>query len=171
MVAYKDYGDEYGPNAVKVMRVSPDSKAVRQFINEITAGGGADEPEPIHEALAVVVNTPKMGWQPGRKWVVILAGDSSIHPSGREPAFRDAQIFAQTLRGTINVIDVGGTGAQGMQRQAAKPDLARIAQAGGGSVFLLKDRDAFWRHLIVSVFGEAHEQDVNTIIQMFVEEK
>ena len=111
-----------------------------------------------------------MGWGGGRKWVVILAGDSSIHASGRKVAFERARMFAHTLRGTINVIDVGGAGEQDRARRSVQPDLKRIAQAGGGEAFLLTEREAFWRHLIVSVFGHSYEQDVLTIIKMFAKE-
>jgi Mg-chelatase subunit ChlD len=167
VVAYKDYGDDW-PNAVKAMKLTDDRKAVRKFIADVVAGGGGDEPEPIHEALAVAVDAKKIGWLRGRKWVVILVGDSSVHSSGRRPAFDLARRF-KSLRGTINVIDVGGTGEQGAQRRSVKPDLAQIAQEGGGSGFLLRDREAFWRHLIVSVFGQRYEQDVGAIIKTLVD--
>lgn len=171
VVAYKDYGDDYGPDAVIFLKITPNHKSVRKFIDEIIAGGGADEPEPVNEALAVVVDAKKMGWRGVRKRVVILVGDSSIHPSGRKPAFKYARQFATKLRGTINVIDVGGTGDQKARRQTVQPDLARIAKEGKGSAFLLTDREAFWRHLIISVFGQQYEHDVNTIIKRFVKEK
>ena len=73
--------------------------------------------------------------------------------------------------GTINVIDTGGTGAKGVQRTSIQPDLGRIAKAGGGEVFLLTDTDAFWRHLVVSVFGRRFEQDVDIIIKKLVKEE
>ena len=171
VVAYKDYGDDYGPDAVKVLKITVDPKAVHAFIDEIIAGGGADPPEPINEALAVVTNAKRIGWGPKRKRVVILVGDSSIHPSGQRDAFDDARYFAKKMKGTINVIDVGGTGDQGAARKTVQPHLARIAKEGGGSAFLLRDRDAFWRHLIVSVFGQQYERDVNTIIKKLVDKE
>ncbi len=170
VVAYKDYGDDYGPDAVKVLPITDDREAVQEFLDSIVAGGGADEPEPINEALAVLLDKnkkKKMGWRGSRMRVVILVGDSSIHPSGRADAFRDAGRFAKKLRGTINVIDVGGAGAQGNQRKTVQSDLKRIATEGGGSAFLLKDRDAFWQHLIVSIFGREYEQDVMGFIDKF----
>ncbi|MCK4625867.1 MAG: VWA domain-containing protein [Phycisphaerae bacterium] len=171
VVAYKDYGDDYGPDAIIFLKITPNHKSVRKFIDEIIAGGGADEPEPINEAIAVAVDAKKMGWRGSRKRVIILVGDSSIHPSGRKPAFKYARQFATKLRGTINVIDVGGTGDQKARRRTVQPDLARIAKEGKGSAFLLTDREAFWRHLIISVFGQQYEHDVNTIIERFVKEK
>lgn len=166
MVAYKDYGDEYGPEAVKVMAITNDHQAVRKFIDEIVAGGGGDIPEPLHEALAAATSAKRMGWNPRRKRVIILVGDSPVHTSARAAAYNLAAAFARD-GGVINVIDTGGTGAPAVARTALQPDLARIARDGGGSAFLLQDAGAFWRHLIVSVFGSRYEQDVNIIIEKF----
>ncbi len=166
VVAYKDYTDDYGPDAVEVLKITRDYKQVREFIQRIVSGGGGDRPEPIHQALAVVADSKRMGWAGRRVKVVILVGDSPVHRSGRDAAFAYAQHLAKKLGGRINVIDTGGRG-----RRTIQPDLKRIAVEGGGSAFLLRDRDAFWRHLIVSVFGRQYEQDVNTIIERFVEEE
>ena len=164
VVAYKDYGDEYGLNAVKSMKITRDTDAIRKFINGIVAGGGADEPEPIHEALKVATNFKFMGWKGGAKRLIILVGDSPVHTSGREPAFRDARNFALKLKGTINVIDVGKAG-----RETVLPDLAMIAKEGRGQAFLLQDQKEFWRHLIVSVFGRKYEKEVTTIIEVLID--
>lgn len=173
VVAYKDYGDEYGPNAVKFTPIAEGGEAARTFINDIVAGGGGDIPEPINEALSVAVDTKKMGWLVGRKHVIILVGDSPIHPSGRKEAFALAARFVKDARGkgSINVIDVGGTGNQGAARDAVQPDLQQIARDGEGSAFLLKDSRVFWQYLIVSVFGERYKNDVDVIIKKFVQER
>ena len=165
VVAYKDYGDEYGRNAVRFIVISAKAQSASEFIQAITAGGGADEPEPIQEALAVATDLKGMGWRSGAEKVIILVGDSPIHSSGRKQALELAQQFAARAGGTINVLDTGGTADPKVPpRKEVRPDLAQIAAAAKGSAFLLTDRDAFWRHLIVSVFGKEYEQDVNTII-------
>jgi len=163
MVAYKDYGDEYGPSAVKPLPLTADANVVRAFLDGIVAGGGGDEPEPIHAALRAAMDQKGMKWIGGRKWVIILVGDSTIHASGRQEAFDLAKRFAQG-RGTINVVDVGGSGQQVNIRQQVLPDLDRIAKEGGGSAFLLREEKDFWQHLIVSVFGQRFKEDVDTII-------
>ncbi|KKK77723.1 hypothetical protein LCGC14_2850710, partial [marine sediment metagenome] len=169
VVAYKDYGDDYGRNAVKGMKITQDTDAIRKFINGIVAGGGGDKPEPIHEAIKVATDFKSMGWKGKAKRLIILVGDSPIHSSGRTPAFRDARNFALKLKGTINVIDVGGAGTQGARRQTVLPDLAEIAKKGGGQAFLLQEQEEFWRHLIVSVFGRKYEKDVTTIIEVLID--
>ncbi|MCX5683673.1 MAG: VWA domain-containing protein, partial [Planctomycetota bacterium] len=170
VVAYKDYGDDYGPTACRLMGLTDNHQAVRKFIDETIAGGGGDIPEPIHEALAAATSAKQMGWNLRRKHVIILVGDSPCHSSGRAAAYSLAAAFAKD-GGVINVIDTGGTGAAGQARTALQPDLQRIARDGGGSAFLLTDEPAFWRYLIVSVFGERYERDVNVIIEKFAKKE
>jgi len=170
VVAYKDYGDDYGPTACRLMPLTENYQGVRKFIDEIIAGGGGDIPEPIQEALAIATSTRQIGWNPRRKRVVILVGDSPCHSTGRVAAYNFAAAFAKD-GGVINVIDTGGTGAPGVARVSLQPDLQRIARDGGGSAFLLTDEAAFWRHLIVSVFGERYERDINTIIEKFAKKE
>jgi len=166
VVAYKDYGDDYGPDACKSMPITPDARAVGRFLDGITAGGGGDIPEPIHEAVRIAASE-KMGWDRRRKRVIILVGDSPCHAMGRKEALASAAAFAKQ-GGTLSAIDTGDpTG----QRNLIQSDLADVAKHGGGEAFLLKDADAFWRHLIVSIFGRRFEQDVDTIIQRLVPEE
>jgi len=166
IVAYKDYGDDYGPSACKALPITTDANAVRRFLEGVVAGGGGDEPEPIHEALKIASDAKAMGWNMQRKKVIILVGDSSVHPSGRQEAFRLAKSFADQ-KGTVNVIDVGGSGDQGARRAQVQPDMIRIAKDGGGDAFLLKEEKEFWQHLTVSIFGERFKEDVDVIIQRY----
>jgi hypothetical protein len=165
IVAYKDYGDDYGPDAVNALRLTDDADAIREFIDEIIATGGGDLPEPIHEALRVATNHKEIGWGSGRKRIIILVGDSPVHSSGRQAAHTLARNFARRGAGIINVIDVG-SGAPGQGRRThIQPDLQHIAQQGRGGAFLLGDREAFWRHLIVSAFDQRFKADIDTIIE------
>lgn len=170
VVAYKDYTDEYLPNAVRMMKLTEDHQAVVEFLSGINAGGGGDPPEPIHEALAVATDARTMGWATGRRTrVILLVGDSPVHSLGRAAAFTLAEQFHTRQRGTINVIDVGGaTGAE--HAAAVQADLAEIARRGGGQAFLLRQQEAFWRHLIVSVFDPAIQQDVEAILDELIQE-
>ena len=158
----------WASRAVRFLKITNDVKSIREFLDKIVAGGGGDLPEPIHEALQVATSVKYMGWLPRRKKVIILVGDSPIHASGRKKAFQLAKRFStRPVQGTINVIDVGGAGEQGVARNTVQPDLKRIAESGGGSAFALLQREEFWRYLIVSVFGERFENDVDTIIKRY----
>jgi hypothetical protein len=93
-------------------------------------------------------------------------------------AMQEARTFAKALNGQINVIDVGGVvsvsdgattqPAPTRARTGVLADLQGIAREGGGSAFLLQDDTAFWRHLIVSIFGQRFEQDIQQIIDTYV---
>lgn len=170
VVAYKDYGDEYGADAVRSLPLTNEAQPVRRFINDVVAGGGGDIPEPIHEALRRATDRNEMAWGTRRKKVIILVGDSPIHSTGRQAALDAARTFGRG-GGTINVIDVGATGTGEAQRRTVQPDLQRIAEEGRGSAFLLRQDDAFWRHLITSVFDQRFAGDVDAIIDKYVRDE
>jgi hypothetical protein len=179
IVAFKDYGDEYGPEATRSLPLTTDIAKLQKAIDEIAAGGGADEPEPHNEALKAA-RSSTMGWSRTRKNVIVMITDAPCHSLTREQAMQEARAFAKGLSGQINVIDVGGVvqvkgeGAASTQpaltraRSGVLADLQGIAREGGGSAFLLQDDQAFWRHLIVSIFGQRFEQDVQQIIDTYV---
>ena len=164
VVAFKDYGDDYGSDATKRLELTGDIAKVRRFLDGIVAGGGGDDPEPIHEALKVATSAKRMGWQRHRVNAIVLVGDAPVHAGGRAEALDLARQFTKQLGGSISTIDVGGD-----QRDTPLPDFVRIARTGAGSEFVLKDEQAFWRHLIVSVFGRRFEQDVQQIVDRYAD--
>lgn len=160
VVAYKDYGDEYGIAAAKAIALTNDFDDVREFIDQIIVGGGGDTPEPIHEALKAATSKP-MGWTRETRSIIVLIGDSPVHPGGRRDAVNQASGFAKRYRGVVNVIDVG-TG-----HEAVLQDFADIAAAGKGSASLLASEDVFWEDLIISVFGKRFERDIRIIVERY----
>ncbi|MGB7160716.1 MAG: vWA domain-containing protein, partial [Tepidisphaeraceae bacterium] len=182
IVAFKDYGDEYGIEATRALPLTADIAKLKSAIDEISAGGGGDIPEPLHDALRAAT-AKSIGWSRQRKSVIVMVTDAPCHGLGRQMAMEEARAFAKQIGGQINVIDVGGvietnvagtattTQPAAVQRQARTgilPDLQAIAREGGGSAFLLQDDQAFWRHLIVSIFGQRFEQDIQQIIDTYV---
>ncbi len=172
LVAFKDYGDEYGIEATKAVPISAEISSLEKTLNDVVAGGGADYPEPLHEALRVAT-AKNMGWNKQRKNVIILVTDTSCHSLGRKMALQEAQQFVKQFAGQINVIDVGqeektmDDGRIIPPRETVLPDLLNIAKSGGGSAFLLREEKLFWRHLIVSIFGQRYEQDIEQIINRY----
>jgi Mg-chelatase subunit ChlD len=168
VVAFKDYGDDYGANATRMLKLTDKLEDVRAFLERTAAGGGGATPEPTHEALEAATGGA-VGWRPSRSRVIILVSDAPVHATGRPRAFALAKRFARDRDAAINVIDVGG--APGSEQQGNRtgilPDLQRIADDGGGSAFLLRDADRFWVHLIISIFGERYAQDVEAIVQKY----
>jgi VWA domain-containing protein len=160
VVAYKDYGDEYGIAAAKAIALTNDFDAVRDFIDQIIVGGGGDIPEPIHDALKAATSK-KMGWTRKARSIIVLIGDSPVHPGGRRDAVNQSRGFVNKYLGVVNVIDVG-TG-----HESVLQDFADIAMAGNGTASLLASEEAFWEDLVVSVFGKRFEQDVRIIVERY----
>lgn len=173
IVAFKDYGDEYGPETTRALPLTSDVAVLQKMLKSIVAGGGADEPEPHDEALKAATSS-KMGWSRQRKSVIVMVTDATSHSLTRALAVNEARGFVKSFAGQINVIDTGGVipreGAPQPTgpRKSVRADLQVIAQEGGGSAFLLQDDQAFWRHLIVSIFGQRFEQDIQQIIDTYV---
>lgn len=160
VVAFKDYGDDYGLNAAKALPLTNDYPAVREFIDGLQTGGGGDDPEPIHEALAVAIDR-EMGWRRQAKSLIVLIGDAPVHPSGRRDAVEAARRFVGQYAGTLSVIDVG------TDRDGVLSDFNAIARAGGGSATMLAGEDVFWEDLVITVFGRRFERDVRTIVERY----
>ncbi|HEV2294286.1 MAG TPA: vWA domain-containing protein [Tepidisphaeraceae bacterium] len=176
IVAFKDYGDEYGIEATRSLPLTTDVAKLQRALDDIAAGGGGDIPEPLNEALKAATNM-KMGWSRQRKSVIVMVTDAPCHSLTREMAMQEARSFAKQIGGQVNVIDVGGVVRTAGTTQAAQAtqartgvlaDLQGIAREGNGSAFLLDDEEAFWRHLIVSIFGQRFEQDIQQIIDTYV---
>lgn len=168
IVAFKDYGDEYGINATIHQPLTSDHDRLREFLDQIVVGGGGDQTEPLHEALAVATDVNAMGWRRGSESVVVLVTEANVHLTGREAAMATARSFSRGSRsGHIHVIDVGASGENGRRRENVLDDLQNIADFGGGSAFLLQDEHAFWQQLIVSIFGPRYTQDVEAILRHY----
>ncbi len=172
VVAFKDYGDGYGMDATIDLPLTRDLDSLIEFVDRIHAGGGGDEPEPIDMALSVATDPDRMGWQRRRRGVIILIGDAPVHPGGRDDAVTLAARFHRRFRGTVNALDVGRADTAGRSRRAVLRDFEQIASAGHGSAMLLSDPRqvrAFWRYLIVSVFGRQYEHDVQLIVDRYAD--
>ncbi len=170
LVAFKDYGDDYGVGATKALPLTNDTKKLQSALDEVMAGGGGDIPEPIDQALRVATDS-HMGWNRRRHNVIILVTDAPVHGTGRDAAYSLASAFAKQVGGEINVIDTGGFAGGKRVRENVLPDLKHIAENGNGSAFLLAEDQAFWRHLIVSMFGQRYEQDVQAIVDQYAQPK
>lgn len=167
LVTFKDYGDDYGIGATRSFPLTSDTDKLQKAIDQITAGGGGDIPEPLDAALKAAIDR-RMGWQRARMSEIVLVTDAPCHSLSRHIAFKEAAYFAKSMGGQINVIDVGGVADGKRVRETVLPDLQQIAQAGNGSAFLLQNDKAFWRHLIISIFGHRYEQDIQQIIDKYV---
>ncbi|HAI10410.1 MAG TPA: hypothetical protein DCM28_01815 [Phycisphaerales bacterium] len=168
VVAYKDYGDDRSfDNAGRRWQpLTNNMTVVQRFLDSLHASGGGAIEEPIHRAMQLAADERVMDWKNGRLSVIILVADAPVHKAGKEQLPKIAQRFAFTQGGRINTIDTGD-GA----RANVLEDLQTLAQSGHGEAFLLEDQQAFWEHLIVSVFGREYKSDVDLILKRYLKDQ
>lgn len=164
VVAFKDYGDEFGLRATDGIELTADFEKVRRYINTLVVGGGGDRPEPLDRALSDATDKD-MGWEKGRRNVVVLVTDAPVHVTGRSNVLDKAHDFTQRFGGVISVIDTG------TDHEGILADLQRIAKAGDGEAFELNEADLFWRHLVLSIFGSRFEHDIQTIVDRYTRDR
>src|SRR5690606_28510031 len=66
VVAFKDFGDDFGLDATQSLPLTSDIDAVRAFIEELPVGGGGERDEPTHRALEAAIDARRMGWRRDR---------------------------------------------------------------------------------------------------------
>jgi von Willebrand factor type A domain len=127
-VAFKDHGAEYVTRSFPLSPMSRDNVAeVVRFVDEMSAEGGGDDPEPVDEALLVA---QAMDWRADAQGQIIVIGDAPARRDGQARALALAAQFQasareQALPRSVSSIYTGPpTAAQGF--------FERIARAGGG---------------------------------------
>lgn len=168
VVAYKDYGDDrsFGPSACRWLPLTNSLTLVERFLDTLHASGGGAVEEPIHRAMHLATDDRVMEWKNGRLSVIILVADAPVHKAGKEQLPKIAKSFALTRGGKINTIDTGDG-----ERAGVLEDLQTLAHFSGGEAFLLQDQQAFWEHLIVSIFGREYKSDIDLILKRYLKER
>lgn len=168
VVAYKDYGDDrsFGPSACRWLPLTNNLTLVQRFLDTLHASGGGGVEEPIHRAMHMATDERVMDWKNGRLSVIILVADAPVHKAGKDQLPKIAKRFALNRGGKINTIDTGDG-----ERAGVLEDLQALAHFSGGEAFLLKDQQAFWEHLIVSVFGREYKSDVDLILKRYLKDQ
>jgi len=86
IITFRDLGDE-GVRALKASHfyeLPTQESDLREFVDELTASGGGDDPESALEALWLAMRSPWRGVLRSRHIIVLLT-DASAHPLGRCP--------------------------------------------------------------------------------------
>ncbi|MEM7627731.1 MAG: vWA domain-containing protein [Planctomycetota bacterium] len=165
VVAFKDFGDDYGLDATRTLPLNNDPEQLEAFLDRVFVDGGGDIPEPIHLALEAATDT-KMGWErKKRHHIIVLVTDAPVHSNGRKQARATAERFVKKHGGVTNVIDVA------TDRDHILADLEAIAAAGGGRAFRVEDEETFWRDLVVSIFPKRFAHDVAMIVERYAKNR
>ncbi|MBL4699678.1 MAG: VWA domain-containing protein [Phycisphaeraceae bacterium] len=171
VVAYKDKGDfrngsGLAQGSCRLQPLTNSLVLVQRFLDSLHASGGGDYEEPITYALRLATDHRYVNWDINRKSLIILVADAPSYKNSEKELKRLATRFGNEHEGRINTIDTG----DGKRKQVLQ-DLQTIAHYGHGESFLLEDQQAFWEHLIASVFGREYKADVDLILQRYLKEK
>ena len=176
VVAYKDKGDfnrgdfrnssSFAQGSCRLQPLTHSLVLVQRFLDSLHASGGGGYEEPITLALQLATDQRYINWAVNRKSLIILVADAPSYKNTEKELQRLATRFGNEHEGRINTIDTG----DGTRKQVLK-DLQTIAHFGHGESFLLEDQQAFWEHLIASVFGREYKADVDLILQRYLKDK
>ena len=127
-VAYKDRGEPYLTKVYPLERMN-DAHAAElvNFVEDLHAQGGGDDPEPVDEALTAALAMP---WRADAQGRIIVIGDAPAHQQGQ--AFGLAEQFHRSAPGpgaprTVSAIYTGDS-------PAFRSFFERLAAAGGGDL-------------------------------------
>ena len=145
---YRDRSDEF---IAKGQKLTKSVDTVVTFLHQASAmGGGVDIPESVDAGLAWAVENNS--WRRSARKVILVLGDAPPHADKIATCEKMASDFRSQRGGIVSTVTC--------QQDPALDSFNRIAQAGGGSSFLSRDRRQLMSQLMVLVFGSKHRQKV-----------
>ncbi len=144
---YRDVGAKY---VVKGIRLTDNLGDVVNFLEQISAAGGGDDPEAVDAGLNWAIKQNRFRSQ-ARK-VILLFGDAPPHAADKDTCLRLASEFRRQHRGIVSTVTCHSD-----QRLAS---FVEIAQMGGGEAFLTRNEREIMTQLIILVFGSKHRDKV-----------
>ena len=150
LVAYRDYGDVFVATGIPLTN---DLITLQSELAKVTAGGGGDTPEAVHEGFRMQGGFTHNTFLPSAKKVILIFGDAPPHPEYSVPACLSmASAFHTEKEGVVSTVTC---------RSGTKIDeFVQIAKAGGGESFFTTDTRSIMEQLIVLVFGSRHRDKV-----------
>jgi Mg-chelatase subunit ChlD/phage FluMu protein Com len=144
---YRDAGDDY---VVKGLPLTRNLDQVQLFLNEITAGGGGDEPESVEQGLRWSIEENQ--FLPNTRKVILVFGDAPPHETSMDQIIKLSAGFRQRQGGVISTVT-----CRSPNRLHA---FEQIAQYGGGEAFLTQNEREIVSQLMILVFGSQHQEKV-----------
>jgi hypothetical protein len=153
IVGYRDRREEF---TVKPWDFTPEPALARARLWQLSASGGGDEPELVHDALKVAYGT--FSWRADAQRVLVLVGDAPPHPGFGTPC---VDLARGGFRAGIVTHVLSARPATAEDEVKHFPEIAR---AGGGTVTRLDARSELvaqlaglvlsdtWREQVVGVF-------------------
>ncbi|MCO5170508.1 MAG: VWA domain-containing protein [Planctomycetes bacterium] len=158
LVTYDDHLKVFEP-------LTADMGRLRATLDKVQAVGGGDIPEGVDKGLEATCR-PDFGWRKASAKAVIIIGDAPPH----EPDVAMTLDLAATMRERLGIVthavSTGGT---------AVPELAQIAERGGGRSLLLREPARLVSEVLLLIFGEglrpAMERFVPVLMEINEEER
>jgi Mg-chelatase subunit ChlD/phage FluMu protein Com len=144
---YRDQGDEF---VVKGLPLTRNLDQVQLFLNEISAGGGGDEPEAVAAGLRWSIEENQ--FLPNSRKVILLFGDAPPHEGSIEEIVKMSAGFRQRQGGVISTVTCRSSNRL--------HSFEMIAQHGGGEAFLTQNEREIVSQLMILVFGSQHQEKV-----------
>ena len=146
IVTYRDRTDEY---PVKGLPLTDNLAKVTLFLEKISAGGGGDVPEAVHQGLQWAIE--KNNFRRRARKVVLLFGDAPPHP--------DKNVLCQKLASDFRKRG-GIVSTVTCRSEYVLPEFEAIAKIGLGEAFLTSNDRQIMTQLIILVFGSQHRSKV-----------
>ena len=138
IVGFRDRGDEW---KTMPFDFTPEPSKARERLWRLSAEGGGDEPELVHDALKLAYRS--FSWRPDAARFLVLVGDAPPHP-GWGGASADLAREARRAGIVTHVLS-----ARPKSKEEEVKHFPEIARAGGGTVVRLDER----RELLAQVAG------------------
>ncbi len=128
-VAYKDRRDAYVTKVFPLTPMNDESLGrILRFVQDLSAAGGGDYPEPVDQALQAAVQMP---WRSEALGKIVVIGDAPVHAAQLSRTFEMAERFRHggpddALPRSVSSIFSG-------QAAQARRFFERLARAGGGA--------------------------------------
>lgn len=144
---YRDYDDAY---VVQGLELTNDIQRIDNYLRGVSAAGGGDTPEAVHEGLRWSVSNNQ--FRPKARKVILLFGDAPPHPQDLGTCLSIASDFQQQNGGVVSTVTC--------RRGSFLDEFYDIAKMGGGEAFLTGNERQIMEQLLVLVFGSEHRGKV-----------
>ena len=146
---YRDRDDAY---VVRGLPLTNDLQTIETYLSRVSAGGGGDHPEAVHEGLRWSVESNS--FRPRARKVILLFGDAPPHKEHLSTCLRLASDFHGIQKGVVSTVTCRARGRMKLR------EFVEIAEVGGGEAFLTTDERQIMTQLMVLVFGSRHRAKV-----------
>ena len=144
---YRDQGAKY---VVKGLPLTDNLGEIVKFLEDVSAGGGGDDPEAVNSGLEWSINQNQ--FRPKARKVILLFGDAPPHAADKDICLRLASEFRRKQNGVVSTVTC--------HSEQRLPSFIEIAQMGGGEAWLTRNEREIMSQLMILVFGSKHREKV-----------